>query len=239
MPGDLSRAWDTRVVIPALSSLLCWMFSALLFVQSRARRRPYQLVWTIGLIFYALAAGADAIGNFAGWTEAIYRTWYICGAIAAAAWLGLGEVYLYRTGAFGELVALSVFAGAIPAMIRGGRLLSAQADASAHVAVTVGLLAIAAAGILALVGWERPLLLGHVALAILVAATIAAGIAVLSAPVDLVEAVDPVTGVPRGAGFPETVRVLTPPFNIAGALAIFFGAVYSAWTFWRRRASAG
>ena len=229
---------DARVLIPALSSALCWTFSALLLAQWRARRRPYQLVWAVGLVFYALAAGADALGNLGGWNETLYRTWYLCGAVAAAAWLGLGEVYLFRTGAFGELVALAVFAGAIPAMIRGGRLLSAQADAPAHVAVTVGLLAIAAAGVLALVGWERPLLLGHVALAILVAGTIAAGVSVLTAPVDLAEAVDSLTGVPRGAGFPEAVRVLTPPFNIAGALAIFFGAAYSAWTFWRNRASA-
>jgi hypothetical protein len=229
---------DARVVIPALSSLLCWTFSVLLLAQWRARRRPYQLIWAIGLVFYALAAGADALGNLGGWTEALYRTWYLCGAIAAAAWLGLGEVYLYRTGAFGELVAVAVFGGAIPAIIRGGRLLSVQDDSAAQVAVTVGLIAIAAAGLLALVGWERPQLLGHVALAILIAGTIAAGFAVLTAPVDLAEAFDPATGIPRGAGFPETVRVLTPPFNVAGALAILFGAIYSAWTFWRRRASA-
>ncbi|MGI8424314.1 MAG: hypothetical protein ACR2NO_09440 [Chloroflexota bacterium] len=235
MPGQV---FEARVLIPALSSTLCWIFSALLFAQWLARRKPYQIVWAVGLVAYGLAAGADALGSFAGWTEAMYRTWYLCGAIVAAAWLGLGEVYLYRTGAFGELVALSVFAGSIPAMIRGGRLLGAHADAPAQAAVTVGLIAIAAAGVLALVGWERPLLLGHVALALLVVGTLAAAVQVLSAPVDLSEAIDPATGVPRGAGFPETVRVLTPPFNIAGALAILFGAIYSAWDFWRRRASA-
>ena len=238
MPGDLSGVLHVRVLIPAISSALCWLFSALLLAQWRSRRRPYQLVWAIGLVFYALAAGADALGNFGGWNETLYRTWYLCGAVLAAAWLGLGEVYLFRTGAFGELVALAVFGGAIPAIVRGGRLLSAQDDAAAQVAVTVGLIAIASAGILALVGWERPLLLGHIALAILVGGTIAAAVQVLSAPVDLSQAVDPATGIPRGAGFPETVRVLTPPFNVAGALAIFFGAIYSAWSFWRRRASA-
>ena len=237
MPADLWRVQDVRVLIPALSSALCWLFSGLLLAQWRGRRRPYQLVWAIGLIFYALAAGADALGNLSGWSEAVYRTWYLCGAVLAAAWLGLGEVYLFRTGAFGELVALAVFGGAIPAVIRGGRLLSAHDDAAAQVAVTVGLIAIAAAGGLALVGWERPLLLGHVALAVLVGASIAAAVQVLTAPVDLASALDPSTGVPRGAGFPETVRVLTPPFNVAGALAIFFGAAYSAWSYWRRRAS--
>ena len=236
MPG--LQVLDVRVLVPALSSALCWLFSGLLLAQWRSRRRPYQLVWAIGLLFYALAAGADAGGNLGGWTQTIYRTWYLCGAVLAAAWLGLGEVYLYRTSAFGELVALAVFGGAIPAIVRGGRLLSAQADAAAHVAVTVGLMAIAAAGVLALVGWERPLLLGHVALAILICGSLAAAVQVLSAPVDVAQLLDPATGIPVGAGFPDTVRVLTPPFNIAGALAIFFGAGYSAWSFWRRRASA-
>jgi hypothetical protein len=48
--------------------------------------------------------------------------------------------------------------------------------------------------------------------------------------------VDPATGVPHGAGFPDAVRLMTPLFNIGGALAVLFGAVYSAWTFWRRGA---
>jgi hypothetical protein len=213
------------------------VFAVLLFLQWRSRRRPYQLVWGFGLIWYALAAGADALGNYAGWTEPVYRTWYFFGAIAAAAWLGLGEVYLFRTSAFGELVALSVFAGAIPAMIRGGRLLGAQMDAPASMAIAVGIVAIATAGILALVAWERPLLLGHVTAAVLVIASLAAAVQVYTAPVDLAEVLDPATGVPRGTGFPETVRLLTPPFNIAGALAILFGALYSAWSFWRRRSS--
>lgn len=227
-----------HVLPPLAASLLCWVFAGLLFFQWRHRRRPYQLVWAIGLVCYALAAGADATGHLAGWSEPVYRTWYLFGAIAAAAWLGLGEVYLFRTSAFGELVALAVFGGAIPAMIRGGRFLGQHVEGPAQTAITVGLLTIAAAGVLALVAWERPQWLGHIATAVLVAGTLAAAMQVMLAPVDLAEALDPVTGVPRGAGFPETVRVLTPPFNIAGALAILFGAIYSAWTYWRRGAGA-
>jgi hypothetical protein len=228
---------DPRVVAPTIAALLCAVFAVLLLAQWRARRRPYQLVWAIGLVWYAIAAGADGLGNLTGWSEPAYRSWYFFGAIAAAAWLGLGEVYLFRTSAFGELVALAVFAGAIPAIFRGGRMLGAQLDGPAQTAVTVGLITIASAGILALVAWEKPLLLGHVATALLIGGCIAAAFQVFSAPVDVAEILDPATGVPRGAGFPETVRLLTPPFNIAGALAILFGALYSAWTFWRRGGS--
>ncbi len=222
---------------PLAAAVLCVVFSTLLFVQWRSRRRPYQLVWAIGLAFYALASGAETVGQVAGWSDPVYRVWYFFGAVCVAAWLGLGEVYLFRTSAFGELVALAVFAGAIPAMIRGGRLLGAQSEGPAQMAVTVGLIVIAAAGVLALVAWERPHALGHVALGMLTAGMLVAGYHVATAPVDLSEVLDPATGIPRGQGFPETVRLLTPPFNLAGALAMIFGALYSAWSYWRRRES--
>src|SRR5919108_132581 len=113
---------DAQALVSACASLVCFVFAAVLFGLWRGRQRPYQLVWSAGLFWYALAAGADALGQTVGWTEATYRVWYLFGAIAAAAWLGLGEVYLFRTTGFGELVALGVFGGALPPPVRGGRL---------------------------------------------------------------------------------------------------------------------
>lgn len=240
MIAERSTSYDSIAlsIAPVIAAALCAVFTVLLLRQWSARRRPYQLVWAIGVFFYGVAAAADAVGHLAGWTAPVYRTWYLFGAIGAAAWLGLGEVYLFRTSAFGELVAVSIFAGAIPAIFRGGRLLAAQEEGPAQLAVTVGLLAIALAGVIALVAWERPELVGHITAVVLTLATLAAAALVFGAPVDVAQIIDPETGVPRGAGMPETVRLLTPPFNIAGALAILFGALYSAWTFWRRRAGA-
>ena len=143
-------------MMPAVAAALCAVFAFLLLRQWSARRRPYLLVWAAGMLWYGAAAGADAAGQLVGWTEPAYRLWYLAGAIAAAAWLGLGEVYLLRSAGFNELVALGVFAGAIPAIFRGGRLLGAHEDALAGAAVTVGIAGIVAAGVLALVSWERP-----------------------------------------------------------------------------------
>jgi hypothetical protein len=38
-------------------------------------------------------------------------------------------------------------------------------------------------------------------------------------------------GIPTGTAMPSDVRILTPPFNIVGAFALVFGAVYSAYIF--------
>jgi hypothetical protein len=224
-------------VQPLIAMLLCWLLAGMLLAQWIERRKPYQAVWAFGMVCYALAAGADAAGQLGFWNEAVYRSWYFFGAIAVAAWLGLGQVFLFRTGAFGELVALGVFAGAIPALIRGGRLLGAHTEGPAQAAIAIGLTGIAAAGALALVAWERPQWLGHVTLGILTVATVYAGVQVLVVPVDMTVAIDPATGVPIGAGFPETVRLMTPLFNISGACALLFGAIYSAWTYLRKRGS--
>src|SRR5665213_665110 len=48
-------------------------------------------------------------------------------------------------------------------------------------------------------------------------------------------ALDAATHVPVGTAFPGYVRVLTGPFNIAGALCLVFGAIYSAYIYMPKR----
>ncbi|MBI3974156.1 MAG: hypothetical protein HY332_22995 [Chloroflexi bacterium] len=222
-------------MLPLISSVLCFVLAGMLGAQWWRRRRSYQLVWCIGLLFYGLAAGADASGQLAGWNESLYRLWYFTGAIAVAAWLGLGSIYLMQATGFGEVAALGVFVGAVPALIRGGKLLGAHEDALAQSLIGLGIAGIAAAGTIAYVSWEKPEWTGHTTLLLLVAGSMVAAMRIALTPVDVSQMVDSTTGIPHGAAFPETVRLISPLFNIAGALALFWGAVYSGWTFWRRR----
>jgi hypothetical protein len=48
-------------------------------------------------------------------------------------------------------------------------------------------------------------------------------------------ALDPETGVPIGAAIPGHIRVLSGPFNIAGAFTLVFGALFSAYVFMPKR----
>ena len=75
--------------------------------------------------------------------------------------------------------------------------------------------------------------IANVVLLVLVLCSVAAAYLVMSAPVDMSQAV--VAGRLSGNGMPNNVRLLTPIFNIFGTLALVGGAAYSAWTFWRRR----
>src|SRR6187200_3771370 len=94
------------VVLPALTSSLALIFSVALFDQWRERRGGFQLIWAIGMLFYGIAAGCEALAGAGGWNEVLYRTWYLTGAVWTAGWLGLGTAFLLRRTRFGYSFAL-------------------------------------------------------------------------------------------------------------------------------------
>ncbi len=73
-----------------------------------ARRRRYELAWTVALAMFAVAAGALAVGAQAGWSGPVFRTFYLFGAIADVPVLAVGSVYLLAGRRAGDLSALSV-----------------------------------------------------------------------------------------------------------------------------------
>ncbi|APV44437.1 hypothetical protein Dform_01103 [Dehalogenimonas formicexedens] len=81
-------------VVPLITSIVSLIFAVLVLDQFFAHRRPYQLVWCLGLLMYTISAGSEFIANNSGITEAVYKTWYLFGAILVAAWLGMGTLYL-------------------------------------------------------------------------------------------------------------------------------------------------
>jgi hypothetical protein len=69
-------------------------FAGTLWMQYRAKPRPYLLVWSIALACYAIAALTEVIGAAGGWTPLLYRTYYFFGAIILVGVLALGTIYL-------------------------------------------------------------------------------------------------------------------------------------------------
>ena len=97
------------VLLPAATSILAILFSLALFDQWRERRHAYQLIWAIGMLFFGIASGCEAIAAGSGWNEALYRTWYLTGAVWTAGWLGLGTAFLLGRTRFGYTFALCLF----------------------------------------------------------------------------------------------------------------------------------
>jgi hypothetical protein len=221
------------VILPAATSILALVFSLALFDQWRERRGGFQLVWAIGMSFYGIAAGCEAIAGGLGWNELLYRTWYLTGAVWTAGWLGLGTAYLLARTRFGYAFALCLFlAGLFTFLVRNR---PEYADAG-----TLPLLYFIAAGILALaVAVETyfqnerwPLL----AAAAVVGATLLSVVLMATTPIAAPGyALDPRTSMPIGTLLPAQIRLLTPFMNITGAFALILGAVFSTYVFMPKR----
>jgi hypothetical protein len=233
---DQGRAVQPNVLLPLLSSAVSFLFAALVLRQWLARRRSFQLVWAVGLLWYGISAGAEFWGSAFGWSEPLYRVWYLIGALFVAAYLGMGTVYLLARTRFGYFVASTIFVGGLFAILSQLRLVREGHPAPWSAVVLVIAFATVAAVVIAYVTWRRRALVGHVALAALVVASIVVTWLVLSATIAAPGyALDPETGVPVGTAIPEHIRVLSGPFNIAGAFTLVFGALFSAYVFMPKR----
>ena len=222
---------DLNVVLPFLSSALSFIFAAFVGDQWLRRRQPYQLVWTVGLLWYGISAGTEFLGSAFGWNEALYRSWYLFGAFGVAAYLGLGTVYLLNRTRFGYFVAASFALAGLFSYLTSIKYAREGTPASDSTVLLVVAISLAAAVLVALVTRFRRRAIGHVTAAILVGASFVVAWATLTAAVAAPGySVDEI-GIPVGTAMPPDLRILTPPFNIVGAFALVFGAVYSAYIF--------
>ena len=77
------------------AALLALRLGGALAARWRARRRPELAAWSAALVAYAIAAGAMAWGAAAGWSDPVFRVYYLFGGLLTAALLGLGSLLLY------------------------------------------------------------------------------------------------------------------------------------------------
>jgi hypothetical protein len=222
---------DPNVVLPFMSSALSFVFAAMVADQWWRRRQPYQLVWTVGLLWYGISAGTEFLGGAFGWSEPLYRAWYLVGAFGVAAYLGLGTVYLLNRTRFGYFVAVSFVLAGMFSYLTAVKYTREGTPPSDATVVAVVAATLASAVVLAIVTRLRRRWIGHATAVILVAASAIVSVLTLTAPVAAPGYALDALGIPTGAAMPADLRILTPPFNIVGAFALVFGAVYSAYIF--------
>lgn len=232
---DHRATLDPNIVLPFLSSALSFVFAALVADQWLRRRQPYQLVWTIGLLWYGISSGTEFLGSAFGWNEPLYRAWYLFGAFGVASYLGMGTVYLLDRTRFGYFVAVSFGLAALFSFLTSLKYAREGTPVSDPALLAVVGASLGAAILVAVVTRFARRWLGHSTFAVLLVASAAVAWATLSAPVAAPGyAIDEI-GIPVGSAMPSDLRIMTPPFNIVGAFALVFGAVYSAYIFMPKR----
>jgi len=90
------------------SALLSLAFAMLTFERWLARRRRHELMWSIALLMFAVAAAALAAGAGTGWNGPVFRIFFLFGAIANVPFLALGTVYLLGGRRVGDFATAGV-----------------------------------------------------------------------------------------------------------------------------------
>lgn len=223
---------NPNVVLPLATSLLSLVFFVFLVDQWRERRHGYQLIWSIGMLFYGIGAGSQALGAALGWSEPLCRTWYLTGAVWTAGWLGLGTAYLLGRTRFGYAFALCLFlAGLFTFLVRNRPEYASAGLAPLLYFLVAGVLAIAVA-VETYFQNERWPALAAVAV---VGATALSVVLMVGATPARVCALDPATGEPVATLIPPILRLLTPFLNVTGAFSLILGAIFSTYVFMPKR----
>jgi hypothetical protein len=224
---------DPRVVLPAATSVLALVFAIALFDQWRERRGGFQLIWTFGMTFFGIGAGAEAIAAATGWSEPLYRTWYLTGAVWTAGWLGLGTAFLLGRTRFGYSFALCLFlAGLFTFLVRNRPEYAGAGTLPLLYFIAAGVLALAVAVETYFSNDRWPILAAGAVVGATLLSLVLMATTTLAAPG---YAVDPATGAPVATLFPAQLRLLTPFLNITGAFALILGAVFSTYVFMPKR----
>jgi hypothetical protein len=221
------------VALPAITSLLAFVFAIALLDQWRERRQPFQLIWAIGMTFYGVAAGCEALAGAGGWNEALYRTWYLAGAVWTAGWLGLGTAFLLSRTRFGYTFAICILLAGIFTLLTQRRY-DYPGSGSAPILYLIAAIVIAlAVGVETYFQNDRwPTI---AAIGVVGATALSILLNVVTALPSPGYALDARTGMPVGDLFPGTIRLLTPFLNITGALALILGAIFSTYVFMPKR----
>ena len=223
----------TDAFLTSATALLALVFSLALFDQWRERRGAFQLAWAIGMLFFGIAAATEAIAQFSGWSEPLYRTWYLTGAVWTVGWLGLGTAFLLGRTRFGYAFALCLFlAGLFTFLVRNRPEYAGAGSLPLLYFISAAILALAVAVETYFQNERWPVL----AAGAVVGATLLSLVLMVTAQLPPPGyAVDPTTGVPVGDIIPGYLRLLTPFMNITGSFALILGAVFSTYVFMPKR----
>lgn len=118
------------------ATIVSLIFAALVFNQWLARRKPFQMAWSLGLALYGIAAFTQFLAEAYGWTVSVYKLYYLVAALLVAV-LGIGSTLLVnrRAGIGFVLYTIVVFAGFVVA-VAGANVNTAALQSGAPVAGT-------------------------------------------------------------------------------------------------------
>ncbi len=92
------------IAFPAMAAVIALACAGVVGWDAVRRPRPERAIWAIAFLTFAMAASVEVIGAASGWTPALARLYYLCGAVLVVGILALGEVYLLLPGRVPDVV---------------------------------------------------------------------------------------------------------------------------------------
>jgi hypothetical protein len=224
------------ILLPSLTALLAVVMAAALLDQWRERRRPYQLAWALGALFFGIASASEAIAAASGWNTLLFRAWYLTGAVLNVGWLGLGTALLLAKTRFGYAYAALVALSGIFTVLSQSRNHYADVGPLVFGYLIAALILAIAIGVETYFQnerWPRIAALGVIAITLLGLVLVAVA-PLPDGPIALDS-----HGVPVLDPLPGLLRLLTPLMNVTGGLALVLGALFSAYVFMPKRRVLG
>jgi hypothetical protein len=81
--------------LPILSTIISAAFAWVILGRYRLKRQSYHLLWWgIGIGIYGIGTLIESLVTLLGWQSALFKAWYIAGALLGAAPLAVGVIYL-------------------------------------------------------------------------------------------------------------------------------------------------
>ena len=91
----MPRLIELSLYLPILSTLISAAFAWVILARYRLKRQSYHLLWWgIGIGTYGVGTLIESLVTLFGWQSALFKAWYIAGALLGGAPLAVGTIYL-------------------------------------------------------------------------------------------------------------------------------------------------
>ncbi len=105
-----------NLLLPFLSTIVMFVFTAYVLQRYLVRRRLCFLFWGLGLAMFGMGSLAESLLAF-GWNDWVFFGWYLFGAVLTAAWIGQGTVYLLVKKKRAHILTAILITGSIIAAV--------------------------------------------------------------------------------------------------------------------------
>jgi hypothetical protein len=107
----MPRLVEISLYLPILSTIISAAFAWAILARYRLKRQSYHLLWWgIGIGTYGLGTLIESLVTLFGWQSALFKAWYIAGALLGGAPLAVGTIYLLFDRRAGHIAVVLLLA---------------------------------------------------------------------------------------------------------------------------------